>query len=163
MAAQSNSSSVRIALVNGGYALVSLKDYGKVRGIPWWRRRNGAREYVVSDKEHGMVLMHTILVPGIGGEIDHISGDGLDNRRENLRRCTHAQNTRNRAKHKVKTSRFKGVHRERNKWRARIRRDGIYYTLGFFDTEREAALAYDAAAPRLHRAFARTNADLGLL
>lgn len=102
------------------------------------------------------VRMHQ-LITGYAST-DHINGDGLDNRRVNLRPATNAQNSRNRGPSRSSTAPFKGVIlRASGKWRAHIRHDRRLYVLGLFATPEEAARAYDAAARRLHGEFARVN------
>ena len=99
-----------------------------------------------------------------GLDVDHIDGDGLNNRRSNLRACTHTENGRNRKLSKNNTSGLKGVNaREAGKWQAMIKTSGRILHLGVFDSKMEAAKAYDAAALRLYGEFARTNAALGLI
>lgn len=77
--------------------------------------------------------------------LDHINQDKLDNRIENLREATHSQNSRN--KKGRGRSKYRGVswHSENDKWRARIKVNGKTIHLGLFDTEIEAAQAYDDA------------------
>ncbi len=89
-------------------------------------------------------------------EIDHKNGDGLDNRKENLRICTHIQNLANSGS-RGGTSQFKGVSRHRKKWQVSIRADGKRFFLGVFDKEIEAALAYDREAILHHGEFALLN------
>lgn len=98
------------------------------------------------------------------GVIDHIDGDGTNNRIENLRVCSGAENMKNRRLNSNSKSGFKGVHRfSDGVWRARISVDGRKRSLGLFSHPEEAAVAYDKAAQSLHGSFARTNKMLGLL
>ena len=92
--------------------------------------------------------------------VDHRNGDGLDNRRDNLRLATHSENMMNRPKIKSPTtSRFVGVYfdKARRLWVARIHLNGKCIWLGRFATEIEAAKAYDEAAKKYHGEFARLN------
>lgn len=91
-------------------------------------------------------------------EIDHIDGDGLNNRRANLRTATRAQNARNMMKSRGR-SRFKGVdfHKLTNKWRARIVVNYVERFIGLFGAEEAAARAYDQAARKAFGKFARLN------
>jgi len=90
-------------------------------------------------------------------QVDHINGDRLDNRRSNLRLCTSAQNQANRRGNRSASSRYKGVvyTKQRDGWVAAI--GGQH--LGLYDLERDAALAYAAAALELHKEFARIDFD----
>ena len=101
--------------------------------------------------------MHRLLLPET--EVDHKSGDGLDNRRSNLRSATRSQNQANKFKKENTSSRFKGVYQRRNyrRFRAHIRVHGEEIHVGDFDSEIEAARAYDAAARKYHGEFARLN------
>jgi hypothetical protein len=94
----------------------------------------------------------------LGAVIDHIDRDPTNNRIENLRLATPAQNTFNRLKNLTSTSGFKGVCRARLHgrpvWKATIKANGKVYHLGWFDHPEEAAGAYAEAALRLHGAFA---------
>jgi HNH endonuclease len=97
-----------------------------------------------------------------GEEIDHANGDGLDNRRANLRPATHGQNQQNSRKARTygglpPTSRYKGVSRFSARWKAEIRSPLGYFYLGLFDKEEDAARAYDAKAEQIYGAFARLN------
>lgn len=89
--------------------------------------------------------------------VDHINGNGLDNRRSNLRQVTHAQNCRNRRLNSDNTSGYKGVNRFPSSWRAGIVVNQRFHHLGMYATAEEAALAYDEGARRLHGEFARLN------
>lgn len=90
--------------------------------------------------------------------IDHEDRNGLNNAWTNLREATANQNQHNRTIRKDNPGRFKGVRRRRGRWEARItfNRRGIY--LGIFETDHQAAHAYDEAARLYHGEFANTNA-----
>jgi hypothetical protein len=89
--------------------------------------------------------------------IDHINGNGLDNRIANLRLASPAENGWNRPGRSAGSSQLKGVHwyERKQKWRATIGWYGTEKYLGYFDTEQEAHEAYRRAAARLHGEFAR--------
>lgn len=89
-------------------------------------------------------------------QVDHINGDGLDNRRSNLRVCTRSQNAANRVMPRKKHP-YRGVLRDRKRFRAYINANGQRTNLGSFDSPADAALCYDAAARRLHGEFAVLN------
>lgn len=89
--------------------------------------------------------------------VDHIDGDRTNNRIENLRVCTRAENSRNCKKSKANTSGFKGVSRSGNKWRAQIRVNRKRISLGNFLTKEEAHKAYCDAAEYYFKEFARTE------
>ena len=103
-----------------------------------------------------------ILNPPVNRQVDHINHDRLDNRRENLRICTNAQNQRNKGKQKLivvkPTSRFKGVHySERNGWGVMLWFENKAESRGYYDTEIEAAYVYNQLAIEYHKDFAVLN------
>lgn len=114
------------------------------------------KPYVRSTRKY---LHHFVLPAKKGFEVDHIDGNALNNRRENLRYVTHHQNQMNMSRHRDGSSQFKGVFwfKRDQCWSAQICRSGKRYHLGYFADEREAAQAYDTAAKKLHKKFAKTN------
>jgi hypothetical protein len=91
---------------------------------------------------------------------DHLNGNGLDNRRVNLRVCSPSENNRNRRKRNGTSSVFKGVswHRRERKWHAQIQSSGKKKKhLGYFTDEVDAAMAYDDASRFYFKAFAHCN------
>jgi hypothetical protein len=148
---------VKIDLTQGKFALIDADDYDLVSPHRWRPHPNGNTSYATRIPHTARVLMHTLITGW--SLVDHINGDGLDNRRENLRQATVAQNQWNaRVRKQAKTSRFKGVFLHGGKyWRAAIKRGGKTRTLGRHPTEVDAALAYDAAARELFGEFAALN------
>ena len=89
--------------------------------------------------------------------IDHVNGNPSDNRIENLREASYAENNRNRSINRKNTSGFKGVtyDKSRRNWTAKITVGNKTSNLGRFPTPEEAHSAYCAAARKLHGEFAR--------
>jgi hypothetical protein len=104
--------------------------------------------------------VHRLIVSADeGDEVDHISGDRLDNRRCNLRFCTHAENQKNMKLSSSNKTGYKGVFlpKRRKQYVASIRIDGRSFYLGSYGTAEEAAGVYDAASKILHGDFSRPN------
>lgn len=153
-----------IPLTQGQVAIVDDEDHEWLSQYKWCcARRRAARGVSNGKGSSRMHFMHNyIMSPPPGYVVDHINGDGLDNRRSNLRICTQAENLRNRGKFRGKrASIYKGVSRSPksriNPWVATIKIDGKIIRLGSFPTENDAALAYNEAALRYHGKFARLN------
>lgn len=92
-------------------------------------------------------------------EIDHRSGNGLDNRKRNLREATRSQNQRNKHPRENCSSKYMGVSwsKSRQRWQAIIQSEKKVTHIGRFNSEIEAAMAYDRCAVDLHGEFARLN------
>ena len=152
----------RIPLTQGKYAIVDPEDYEELARYKWHCQGMGGTYYAFGNVRNGQrrVAIHRWIVGARRGEVvDHIDGDGLNNRRANLRICSVAENTRNRRARQGVSSRYKGVtyYEKQGKWQARICAGGKRHYLGWFGDEEEAARAYDAAARRLHGEFASVN------
>ena len=103
--------------------------------------------------------LHRFLMSEATSIVDHVNGNGLDNRRANLREATSSESAMNRRRFKNNTSGFKGVswHAATGKWRAMINVYGKRYSMGLYETKEDAHAAYCGAAEALHGEFARTG------
>jgi hypothetical protein len=150
-----------VVLTKNRVAVIDAEDIALVAGYNWCARQKTRTVYAVrtdySGEKQSTVALHShILPPRDGYVVDHIDGDGLNNRRSNLRYATVAENRRNSRAAKRNKSGFKGVRASpTGRWWAAITWDGKRQHLGTFDTAEEAAEAYRDAAKRLHGEFAR--------
>lgn len=157
-----------IPLTQGKMVLVDDDDYETLMQFKWVYKKPGHRRtaYAVrgkivgyeAGKKYTTIAMHRVIMRSpIGYEIDHINGNGLDNRKENLRIATRAQNQQNRNILRHNTSGYKGVSKDRETWRAQIRVNNTIMRLGRFRDKISAAIAYNEAAKKYHGEFARLN------
>jgi len=100
-----------------------------------------------------------MLYPGIQGEIDHINGDKLDNRRSNMRIVTHQQNAFNQKRRCTNTSGYIGVSgvKDSDSYEAYIHIHGRKHHLGVFNNARNAARTRDCVAKLIFGEYARLN------
>lgn len=151
---------VEIPLSTAGYStLIDVDDLKLVKSVRWRLLKAGKCNFYAQNKEAGY-LHRTIMNPPPSFQVDHINGDGLDNRRDNLRVVTKDQNNRRRRKFSGKnSSKFKGVSwiKARKKWLSKIEVNGEIIRLGCFISEKDAALAYDFAAIKYFCEFALCN------
>ena len=160
---------IEIQLTKGKKTIIDDDDYPKVSKHKWYAQNYAHVGYLPcyharTDINRKKILMHRfILNPKPNENIDHINGNGLDNRKDNLRIATVQQNGCNRKKdtgHKKDacSSQYKGVTKRKNdRWETTIRMQGKYIYLGCFKTEEEAGRAYDSEAKKLFGEFARLN------
>lgn len=120
-----------------------------------------ARPIKLGEKQSAILIHRFILnlKKGDGQQVDHINGNGLDNRLVNLRICTHQQNQCNSGLQKNNTSGYKGVHwrKDCSKWYCCIYLNGKPIYLGRFECKIEAAKVYNEAAVKYYGEFARLN------
>ena len=154
-------------LSQGKFAIVDPEDYGRLKRYKWYARKSTGTFYAVcyisEPKWLGRrnVYMHQLVIDVPAGmDCDHINHRGWDNRKANLRAVTHCQNLWNRRKSRKPTrSQYKGIDWSNGakRWRSRVGVNGKRINLGYFDTEIEAARAYDEAVKRYHNEFAVLN------
>jgi len=157
-----------VELSQGLVALVDAADYDRVVSVGrWFTSHSGGSTYArrhvgTVDGKTRQQSLHTFLTGW--RYVDHINGDGLDNRRANLRPATVAQNNMNRGFQRNSTTGFKGVnfYRRTGRWRASLGINGVTRHLGYFDSPEAAALAYDAAALAHYGEFAWLNFPKGI-
>lgn len=154
-----------IELTKGQVSIIDNEDWNLVRNYKWYALQDLCGKYYAVawiktvNGSRSLIRMHRLLLAAKKGQqVDHINGDSLDNRRENLRFCDCSQNQQNR-KITSGASSLKGVSRCKttNRWRADIRFKGKQTFLGRFNTEIEAARAYDSKAKELFKEFASLN------
>lgn len=151
-----------IPLTRGLFAVVDIDDLPLVAPYNWHAVLNGrVIRYAQRSINFGAgnirhLMMHRVLIGADPDkQVDHIDGDGLNNRRSNLRQCTGAENTRNRRMKSGVTNPYKGICFKHGRWTSEISIEGRQRHLGRFDTPEEAHAAYAAAARELHGEFAR--------
>lgn len=145
-----------IAVGDGCYAYVDTADYEWLNQRTWHLDSG----YAARTEKGKTILMHRLIMqPPQELIVDHIDGNRANNCRGNLRVCTRMENARNRRLHCDSASRFKGAHyhKRTGRWYARLCFRGQRFWLGYFDTEVEAAQAYDHKAVELFGEFARLN------
>ena len=150
---------MKIKLTQGKFALVSNRDYWSVKRFTWYAVKNGRVWYAVTHPhfKEDPILMHRLLAGFPPFQLDHKNGNGLDNRRRNLRPATGTQNQGNRRLSKNNTSGFKGVswHKRSKKWVTHIGVRGRSQRVGCFSTRQAARQAYAKAARQYFGEFAR--------
>ncbi|MFE0595423.1 HNH endonuclease [Paenibacillus lactis] len=151
-----------ISLSKGKVAIVDDEDYGKLIKLKWHYNRGYARHSYWESGTSKSIWMHHVILgvyPNRKLVVDHINGNPLDNRKINLRIVTQQQNLFNKSPSCKSTSKFKGVYwyKARSKWCSKIMLDGRYRHIGYFESEIEAALAYNKAARELFGDCAKLN------
>lgn len=157
---------VEISLSRGAISLVDAADAERVMACQWQLNCHGPHRYgqtsLLLDGKRRTVILHRFILNALPGTtVDHIDGDGLNNQRSNLRIVSRGQNKSNSIKRREAASSFKGVVQKGMKWGAQIsaldRLPSVPWYIGTFDTQVDAARAYDACARILFGEHARVN------
>ena len=177
----------KIPLTQGHFAIVDPQDYPQLSKYKWRLCRTKGKNVLYAERsvrlpngKYSRILMHRQIVENMlsapstqnsklktqnyhrylsdGYVIDHVNTSGLDNRRANIRPATVAQNAWNSKKRNPRSG-YKGVWfaKDKGMWRASIICHGRRMHLGYFKDKIAAAKAYDAAAIKYHKEFARPN------
>lgn len=133
----------KIQLTRGKVALVDNEDFTALNKHKWCAMHRRGLYYAVrgipcsdNNRRQRTELMHRVILDAKTGQaVDHANGDGLDNRRANIRFATHSQNIINRRMQCNNTSGYRGVgwQKQERKWRARIQVEGKVIFLGFLN------------------------------
>lgn len=150
----------KIPLTQGKFALVNDEDYESLQKYKWHAHRQRRRIYAMTnirgmEGKRTKRPMHRLLLPS-AEQVDHMNGNGLDNRRENLRAATQQENSRGFRQQKIATtSKFRGVcwRKDTRKWSSYIWVSGKRIHLGLFEDEKDAARAYNDAAQKFFGGF----------
>ncbi len=151
-----------IPLTKGKFAVIDAEDYDFLRTVMWHTKEGNATCYARGHVKGKHVNMHRVLMGAKDGEVvDHIDHDGLNNRKDNLRVCSVAENNRNRrvGMRRKTSSKYKGVSwdKKSRKYVAYINHNRKKHLLGMYHDEIEAAMAYDRQASELFGQFASLN------
>lgn len=159
---------IEIQLTKGQTAIIDDEDYELVSKHKWQLTCSGSNNvfYAITtlygkNGAKKTLRMHRLIMGLTDPKVqcDHENGNGLDNRRGNLRVCTNGQNSCNRGKTKNNTSGFKGVtwSKWNNKWAAQIQVHRRNIHLGYYHTPEAGHSAYCKAAEELHGDFANVG------
>lgn len=160
---------MKISLTQGYEAIIDDEDFSHVNKWSWSICKRAGKFYAGATVNSKPAMLHRYILgeaPFKGAQVDHINGDGLDNRRVNLRWATMSQNQANSGKRKGNfSSKFRGVYwsKQRNKWQSEIKIDYKRKHLGFFTDELLAAHAYNEAAIKYFGEFAKLNPMEGVI
>jgi hypothetical protein len=146
-----------IPLTKGKVALVDAADFERLRRFKWHAIKVGPNYYACRKENGRSILMHReIMQPPEGMVVDHAKYNSLNNKRENLRVCTQAQNRYN-TRHYGRKCPYKGVTPRGDQWEGQIKHKGVTHRLGLYDNPAEAARARDRKAIELFGEYAWLN------
>lgn len=130
-----------ISVSKGNIALIDDEDYERISKHKWTIHNNG---YARRNTFGKTIYLHREIMNCLGTDksIDHINRNKLDNRKSNLRICTHQENQWNKTYVGKNKTGFTGVTKKGGKWRAKCKFMGMERHIGLFNTPEEANTAY---------------------
>jgi hypothetical protein len=150
-----------IELTKGYVTLIDDDVYEELNKYKWHYHEGYAlRMERVSKNRRRYIRMHRVIMNTPDGmEPDHINGNSLDNRKSNLRNCTHAENSCNSKIQINNTSGYKGVswNKLRKKWSVKVVKNQEHIFLGLYTDKKEAVMVYNKNAKEMFGEFARLN------
>lgn len=156
---------MEIITKSGDAIIYDDNDHELISKYRWHTKRVAKKRYaagrlIPGRKDAQIVQMHRLIMGVLKNRritVDHINGNGLDNRRENLRLCSIHQNSHNAVR--ITSHGFVGISYQKahNKWRASICYKGKRIYLGEYDQPEEAAAVYDSHARKYYGPMAKVN------
>jgi hypothetical protein len=166
-----NKKTIKFKLTQNKIGIIDAEDWDKIKNHNWYTEKGNSTFYVVTNinkgKHQSQLRLHRLITNENNPEvfIDHKDFNGLNNKKNNLRKCTRNQNLQHSRKYKNTKNKFKGVCLMRTKrkekvyfyWVSQIRFNKKLLYLGTYKTELDAALAYNNKAKELFGDFALLN------
>lgn len=152
--------SKEIVITRGEVTIVDDDNYEELCQYKWYLMDGFAGRTVTENKKRTTVYMHRVVADAPKGvSVYHLNGNKLDNRRENLLLEKGSARMHQRKKNVAHSSKYRGVYwaKEKKIWIAEIKVNKKHLRLGYFEDEKEAAIAYDTAAYQYYGPLAQTN------
>jgi len=155
----------KIKLLRGKVVLVDDENFDFINQWQWYLMKGNHTNYACRKEKKKTILIHRVIMNTPDNmEVDHKDRNGLNCQKSNMRNCNHSQNNANRGERKG-MSKYRGVYfmrqtyknKERTYIIADIRVNNKTIHLGYFETEIDAAIAYNKAAINYHKDFANIN------
>lgn len=150
----------KIPLTQGKFAIVDDEDFEFLSQWKWWTLKSGNTFYAIRRSKNATILMHRVIIGAKPKKtVDHVNGNGLDNRKENIREVSNSENAMNRTLNSNNSSGTTGVsfHKKSKKFRATITVNKKSIHLGTFSSIEEAVIARKSAENKYFCNFTRQN------
>jgi len=152
--------SKEIIITRGEVTIVDDENFEELSQYKWYLMDGFVGRTVKENGKRTTIYMHRVVAEAPKGvSVYHLNGNKLDNRRENLWLEKGSARMHKRKKNMAHSSQYRGVYwaKEKKIWIAEIKVNKKHLRLGYFEDEKEAAIAYDAAACKYYGPLAQTN------